>query len=162
MKAKLTMAFVAAFLISTLAASLQASDTNLGKLTDEMAKVKEDGYLVLAPETYKKADQFLERSQREDRNNNIRKADKAAREGLKLVEQGNKIAKKSMEVLQETLSVRDKAIESGAPDYFRDKFRNIDANWKAPAGPLKKAGSMTPRNANPSSWSNIPSSRSRP
>lgn len=126
MKTKFTLAFLATFLITTLATSLQASDTNLGKLTDEMAKVKEDGYLVLAPETYKKADQFLERSQREDRNNRIRKADRAAREGLKLAEQGNRIAKKSMEVLQETLSVRDKAIESGAPDYFRDKFRNID------------------------------------
>jgi OmpA-OmpF porin, OOP family len=126
MKITTLMAFLATLLLVLGPAHLQASDTNLGKLTDEMEKVKENGYSVLAPETFKKADQQLERAQREDRNNQAHNADEAARQGLKYIEQGNKFAGTAMEVLQEALGVRDKALEAGAQDYSRDQFQSAD------------------------------------
>lgn len=126
MKTGLSGAVLAVIFILSGAAGLRADDTSVGQLGDEMARVKEKGYLVLSPEYYKKADQKLEEARRFVRDNKTREAERTAKAGLVFLKQAQKYAGQSMEVLQEALGVRDKAIEAGAPDYFRDSFLSLD------------------------------------
>jgi outer membrane protein OmpA-like peptidoglycan-associated protein len=130
MRTKLFTSLLAVVFLASSTIALHANTSNLDKLSDGLAKVKEKGYMVLAPENYKKADQKLDEARRHAKKKKRSNSEKAAKAGMKYLNQANKHANVSMEALQEALTIRDKAIESGAPDYFRDKFRNVDNQLK--------------------------------
>ncbi len=149
MRPNLTTAWITALLILTGATGLQAAGTSVSELGDAMANVKEKGYIILAPENFRQADRKLEEALRQEKNNRAQEAERAAKAGLQFLQQGQQYANQSMAVLQEALAVRDKAIEAGAPDYFRDRFNAADQELENATRAVEKGRSEEAKKRQP-------------
>ena len=130
MKLKRIMVGITALLITFGASGLQAAGTAVDELAEALANLDEKGYLILAPENFDRAQRKLDEARRHQKDDRPKEAERSATSGLQFVKEGKEYAKQSMIVLQEALALRDKAIEAGAPDYFRDQFRNADRDLK--------------------------------
>jgi len=122
----------------------------VSSLDSEIKKSRSKGAELLAPVSYTKALDSLESAMNAARKNKKEAANKAAAEGLKVIEKVNRDSDSSRKILSEVLSARERAITAGVVTLQGDKLADLDNDLKATAtlienGDIERAKQRRPR-----------------
>jgi len=122
----------------------------VSSLDSAVKKSRSKGAELLAPESFSMVLDSLESAMDAARNNKKEQANRAAAEGLKLIEKVNRNVDGNRKILSEVLSARERAITAGVITLQAEKFTKLDEDLKATArliedGNIESAKQRRPR-----------------
>ena len=112
--------------------------SQVASLDKELKKARSEGSELLSPASYTTAKEYLDEAVSAAESNDIRDANAAAAQGLKVMKRVQQDTERSRDILGEVLNVRSRALAASASSAQKQKVAALDEVLKESSGLIEK------------------------